>query len=498
MKEDFMKSSPFLYTINQIRDIEKRALSHGISGETLMERAGHAAGNCLTQQFPSMKRLIIFCGGGNNGGDGYALASIAHKKGIPVAIRFIDHPEKLKNEAKLFFDHCQSLPIEIQPFDFHEKLQADIFVDALLGIGIQGTIRDPVAKAITYLNQSKIPILSLDIPSGLNADTGHTLGSVVNATKTITFIGLKPGLFTAEGKDCCGDILCDSLNLPGPLFDITAPYGQLIFSSDFASFLPPRKKNTHKGDYGRVLIVGGDHGMYGAPFITALGALRSGSGMVSTATHRSACLDFQPEIMSHSIKTARQLQPLLEWASVIVLGPGLGQSAWSQKIFKKVIQAQRPMIMDADGLRWLAKFPAQSNNWILTPHPGEAAQLLQIPVETVQENRFEAARLIQKKYGGITVLKGAGTLIANDTGSLSITPLGNPGMASGGMGDLLAGIIAGLAAQHVPNSIAASLGACLHAEAGDLAAKEEGERGLLATDLLPYLRRLVNLNPKLG
>ncbi len=260
-------------------------------------------------------------------------------------------------------------------------------------------------------------------------------------------------------------------------------------------FLPPRARDAHKGDFGHTLIVGGDIGMPGAPCLAALGAARSGSGLTTLAT-RIACANhincLQPEIMNFGLSKPNELVPLIKRANVIVIGPGLGQSKWSKKVFSLVMKVNLPKVVDADALNLLAKYPMHRHDWILTPHPGEAARLLHSTTEAVQKDRVHAVKAMQKKYGGVCVLKGAGTLVVDDNQIPEMCDVSNPGMASGGMGDLLSGIIGGLLAQHVPLFEAAKCGVFIHAKAAELASKD-GERGMLASDLLPFVRKLVNL-----
>lgn len=261
-------------------------------------------------------------------------------------------------------------------------------------------------------------------------------------------------------------------------------------------YLPKRKRKAAKWDFGHVLIIGGDFGMAGAVRMAGEAALRCGAGLVSVATrpkNTAAITKIRPELMVHGVETAKQLQKLILRATVIIIGPGLGQSLWSKKLLLATLKTTKPLVIDADGLNLLATYkPCKKylpyQNWILTPHTKEASRLLQIKQIT---NRINAVKSMQKKYGGICILKGAGTLIF-DGRELSICNKGNPGMATAGMGDILSGVIGGLIAQKLPLNIAAKLGVALHATAGDLAAKKCGERGLIATDLLPYLRQLVN------
>lgn len=264
---------------------------------------------------------------------------------------------------------------------------------------------------------------------------------------------------------------------------------------NFRQLLSPRARDAHKGMFGHVLLVGGNHGMVGAARLAGEAALRVGAGLVSVGTQAesiTAIVSERPEIMAHAVKTANDLKPLLKKASVIVLGPVLGQTSWSRQLFKQVLKATSLKVLDADALNLLAKHTRKSENWILTPHPGEAARLLDCTVETIQANRIDAVQALQKHYGGVVVLKGAGSLVCSNR-CLRICSVGNPGMASGGMGDVLSGVIGGLLAQHFNLQQAAEYGVYLHALAADKAANlRGGERGLLASDLMPYLHQLIN------
>lgn len=266
-----------------------------------------------------------------------------------------------------------------------------------------------------------------------------------------------------------------------------------LTDSMLRAWLPPRARASHKGDYGHVLVVGGDHGMVGAVRLAGEAAARTGSGLVSIATraaHAAVIAAVRPELMCHGVECARDLRVLLQRASVIAIGPGLGQSAWAHDMLAAVLQMRLPRVVDADALNLLAQEPMQCDHWVLTPHPGEAARLLGMTTKQVQADRLQAAQALQQRYGGVCVLKGAGTLVCTSE-SVAICEAGNPGMASGGMGDVLTGVIAGLLAQGLSLVDAACAGVYIHAKAGDRAA-QEGERGLLASDVMPHLRKLVN------
>ena len=329
----------------------------------------------------------------------------------------------------------------------------------------------------------------MDSPSGLNADTGNVMGCAVKADYTVTFIGLKQGLFTGQAADYCGEISYASLAVPESIFQEVLASAVRVVKTP----LPRRDRCSHKGNYGHVLIVGGDSGYSGAARLAGEAALRVGAGLVSIATraeHAGLMNLNRPELMCHGVECAEQLSGLLEKVSVVVIGPGLGQSDWAKELFMATITAQKLLIIDADGLNLLARSPVKNPDWILTPHPGEAARLLSCSTTEIQQDRFAAVAAIQAKYKGIAILKGAGTLIATED-DCAVSTTGNPGMASGGMGDVLAGVIAGLLAQGLSLKNAAQQGVHIHGLAADLAADKDGERGLLASDLMPYLRRVV-------
>ncbi|HJP99223.1 MAG TPA: NAD(P)H-hydrate dehydratase, partial [Rhodanobacteraceae bacterium] len=369
--------------------------------------------------------------------------------------------------------------------------QADVCVDALFGSGLNRAPDGAAARLVSALNAQSRPVLALDMPSGLDSDTGVAFEPCVRASATACFGGWKRGLFTAQGPDQCGGRSLATLGIPAGVFMDQAPDATLLV----ARALHARPKDSHKGRYGHVLAIGGDLGAGGAVRLCGEAALRVGAGLMSIATREAnvgAVLAARPELMPHGVHVPRNLEPLLDRASVIALGPGLGQDDWGRGLWQAALDAGKPTVLDADGLNLLAKSPhALPEQIVLTPHPGEASRLLGRSTSDVQADRFAAARALAEKYRAVVVLKGAGTLIAQPNGHAAVCPWGNPGMASGGMGDLLTGVIAGLLAQGLGPWEAACAGVGVHARAGDLAARA-GERGLLASDLFPYLRALVN------
>lgn len=489
-----------LYLAAQVRELDRTAIEDfSIPGITLMEKAGAAAYELMCAKWPAAKCIVVLCGPGNNGGDGYVLARLAKTDGLLVKLQQIGDHHKLKGDALVAAEKCLAAGVQALPFAENTLDACDVIVDALLGTGLDRKVSGEWQVVIEKINTSVAPVLSIDIPSGINADTGQVMDYAVKADATATFIGLKQGLFTGQGVEYAGEVHFDKLDVPDAVYEKVLSMTEQITLPDLQHLLTPRSKAAHKGDYGHVLVIGGNAGFAGAARLSAEAALRTGAGLVSLATHadHAGTLTMAvPEVMTHPITNAQQLNSLIEKATVVAIGPGLGQSEWGMTLFSKVLETELPVVVDADALNLLAKEPVRSDRWILTPHPGEAARLLNSDAQTIQSDRIAASKEIQKKYGGTVVLKGSGSIIADDSGNISVCSAGNPGMASGGMGDVLTGVIAGLLAQLLNQNVSmgdvARLGVCLHAAAADSAAAD-GERGMLASDLMPWIRRLANV-----
>lgn len=479
-----------IYSSEQVRHIEQKVFAKNIvNSMDLMSRAGQASFDVLQQQWPNAKRLVVMCGSGNNGGDGYVIAYLAQQANYQVQV-FCSAPPKTV-DAQFMYQQAKSAGVAIEAWQGQELLEADVIVDALLGIGLNAPVTGVLAEMMTTINAHDIPVMAIDMPSGIAADTGAVCGVAVNAELTVCFIAYKLGLFTGEGKSYAGQVLLKHLLQLTPDFYPKCPMAYRLDKAELR--LPKRARHSHKGDFGHVLVIGGDEGMGGAVMMAAEAALRSGAGKVTVATHPhhiGALLARCPEVMVRGIQHAEQLQPLIELATVIVIGMGLGRQAWGQRLWLAVQDIDKPMIVDADALYWLAQQPVRRNNWILTPHSGEAGQLLASDYSQIDANRFQVVQQLVEKFGGVALLKGAGSLIADDN-AVNLCPYGNAGMATAGMGDTLAGIIAGLASQFGLNLGLVSQAVTIHALAGDKAA-EAGERGLIATDLLVPLRALLN------
>jgi hydroxyethylthiazole kinase-like uncharacterized protein yjeF len=483
-----------LYSTTQVREFERAAIDTlHVPGYELMCRAGKAAFDLLRALWPAAHQIVVLCGAGNNGGDGYVLARFARQAGFEVIVLALDSSRAGSEAAQACAD-WQAAGGEILSAGA-DWPDADVYVDALFGIGLARPLEGAALDCVEKLNALVRPVLALDVPSGLNADTGFVRGVVARATATITFIADKRGLHTGSAADYVGDIHVDSLGLPEEIYTNTLRDAHLLDAREIASWLPARVRDGNKGSYGHVLAIGGDSGMGGSIRLAGEAALRVGAGLVSIATraeHVVAINAARPELMVHAVSGSQDLENLLERARVVALGPGLGQRAWGHALWHTAIAAGKPLVLDADGLNLLAKgtlaLPAQV---VMTPHPGEAARLLGVDIDAIARDRFAAVRELARRHHAVVVLKGAGSLIANADGDVAVCPWGNPGMATGGTGDVLTGVIAGLLAQGLDAWRAACAGVALHARAGDVAA-HDGEAGLVASDLFVPLRRLRN------
>lgn len=466
----------------------------GIAGRELMQRAGAAAYAELGRRWPNARNLTVVCGSGNNGGDGFVVAGLAAKAGLAVTVWLVGARARIGGDAAHFLAALDGSAVHFGGAE--ACATADVIVDALLGTGAERAVEGDYAEAIRAINDVVAPVLSLDLPSGLHAGRGVALGTAVLATATVTFIALKPGLLTADGPAYCGALVLADLDLPNSVHQGASATAITQSYAEIRSYFGPRKRTAHKGDFGHVLVIGGAPGYGGAARLAAEAAARVGAGLVSVASHPAQARGLnagRPELMCHGVSNAAELRALATRASVIAVGPGLGQSDWSRTLFATARELSLPMVVDADALNLLAEDPDQCATRILTPHPGEAGRLAGIATKSVQVDRLAIARQLAEVYGGVIVLKGAGTIVQS-AGRQELPTIirgGNPGMASGGMGDVLTGVIAGLLAQGWSLSEAAVAGACLHAEAADRAA-QDGERGLLASDLMVHLRSLVN------
>ncbi|UCB54067.1 MAG: NAD(P)H-hydrate dehydratase [Thiotrichales bacterium] len=483
-----------LYSAEAVARLDQIAIKdHGIPGYTLMRRAGHAVLAALQQHYPAARSILVLCGAGNNAGDGYVLARLAQAGGFDVRVLSMIDPAGLKGDASQAWLHWRECG-ETGLYQHEPVINADIIVDALLGTGLTREVDNDWKTLIGSVNRSGIPVISVDIPSGLNADTGVIAGAAVNASHTVTFIGLKKGMFTGSGKACSGEIIFDNLQLPEQAYESVRADAELLhYPSQWS--LPPRRHDIHKGKNGHVLIIGGNYGMPGAVILAARAALRSGAGLVSVLTrpdHINAVAAACPESMVHGSINGEIHADLLEKADYIAIGCGLGQDAWAQRLLYLALDSTIPMVVDADALNLMASkdYLSLTEECIITPHPGEASRCLKLRKRDIQCDRYQAARLLKQKCSAHVVLKGSGTIIQQD-GHAQVCAFGNPAMATAGMGDVLTGMMASLAAQQivVAGDLARAVRAavCLHSIAGDLAAGGD-DRGVIATDVIEYIR----------
>lgn len=495
------RSQPALYTAAQCRELDRLAIEdQAIPGFELMQRAGRAAFRVLLDLWPDCGRLLVCCGKGNNAGDGYLVAGLARETGLEVLLWQLGDPGELEGDAARARDWAAGRGVRALAGPPGE-LRGDVVVDALLGTGLRGELQEAYAATAAAVNSSGLPVLAIDIPTGVSADTGAAAAGSVRATVTVTFIGRKLGLFTGPGVSHAGTVVFDDLGVPSAVYRNQRGIPLLRYPTLPDRYrLAPRDPNVYKHALGHLVVVGGDHSMGGAPLMAAEAALRTGAGMVTVVTragHRPAILARCPELMVVDGDDGALRGEVLEKASALVVGPGLGRGPWGEMLLREALAAGLPTLVDADGLGLLARSAVSPRvPLVITPHAGEAARLLDRSTAEIQGDRPGAARALAELAGGAAVLKGAGTLLAgvgqpgrgvDEADLLGVCGHGNPGMASAGMGDVLSGVIGGFLAQGMGVAEAAVAGTCLHGFAADRAALTRGQRSLLATDLLEPL-----------
>ncbi|MDX1334991.1 MAG: NAD(P)H-hydrate dehydratase [Gammaproteobacteria bacterium] len=479
-----------LYTAAQVRQLDRYAIEQeGMPGYELMQRAGNRAFRELLAAWPDTEQVLICCGPGNNGGDGYVVARLALEACLRVQLIQLGDSGRIKGEAAQARKDFLEAGGEELAWD-GTLPEANVIVDALLGTGIEREVEGDYLNCIQAINNHDASVVSLDIPSGLNADTGAPMGEAVSAELTVSFVGQKQGLHTGIALEYRGRLSFDDLGVPPSAY--ASVKTQVSLSPTNICF-EPRPLNSHKGMFGHVVIVGGGQGMPGAAIMAGKSALRTGAGRVSILTtpeHAALIPVHCPELMAHGVEQAADARPVLEQASCLVIGPGLGLGDWARRLFDVALEYPVPTVLDADALTLLAASSRKGGQWIITPHPGEAGRLLNKDSRAIQADRFSAGASLQERFNATVVLKGAGTMVVSAEG-VEVCPAGNPGMATAGMGDILSGVIGALMGQGLSLDEAASHGVCIHASAADRAALQ-GERGLMATDLLEYIRDAMN------
>ncbi len=481
-----------IHTSSQAQQLDSVAIGkYGIPGFELMHRAGYGAFKVFQRIWPKCDSVAILCGSGNNGGDGYVFAAFAFKAGLSVQVYRTGKPKS--EESKRACEEYCSLGGAIDNASHDLPLnQFDAVVDALLGTGLTSDVSGKVCDIIYQVNDCGKSVLALDVPSGLDADTGCVRGCAVRANLTVTFISIKIGLLTGTGKDHCGSLKLNTLELTQPIYDEVPAAAYLVCKKELANHIRPRSADSHKGVSGRVLVIGGNRTMRGAALMAAQAAYRSGAGLVAIVSTniRDDFPQSYPEIRIYDSELD-SVSELISWAGAVAIGPGLGQDRWALGVWSQAIESNAQLVVDADALNLLANQFEKKDDWVLTPHPGEAGRLLGISTAAIQADRLSAAKQIVTRYGGVCILKGAGTVIASEN-EVWICDKGNPGMATGGMGDVLTGMVCTFLAQGLAPLVAARIAAWLHAVAGDCCAHKSGLVGMVATDLLPLIRKNLN------
>jgi ADP-dependent NAD(P)H-hydrate dehydratase / NAD(P)H-hydrate epimerase len=503
-------------TAAEMRELDRLAIeTYGIPGVVLMENAGAQVARILWQEYPDLQacRVAVLCGHGNNGGDGFVIARYLHNKGVAVSVFLMGEPGNIRGDAGAHLDVLRRVGVTPEPVRTAESAQAvgarladyDVLLDALLGTGLRAEVSGVFQLIIAAMNAAGRPILSVDIPSGLSADTGTPLGEPVRASLTVTMALPKRGLLLYPAAEYVGRLVVVDIGFPAAVREHAAVSCRVLEAHAIASQLRDRASDTHKGTYGHVLIVAGGLGKTGSGALASMAALRTGAGLVSYALPHSLNAAMEAKLTEAMTIPLPESEPgllgeeaskrIVEWLegkSALILGPGLGTHPQTVRCVHEVLrQVRLPTVLDADGLNALAIDPESIGNiqapLVLTPHPGELARIRRTTTAEVQANRLAAAQETARACKAVVVLKGAHTVIAEPGGTLYINLTGNPGMATAGSGDVLSGMIGALLGQGYTPSVAARVAVHIHGLAGDLAAAVLGERSLIAGDLVETL-----------
>ncbi len=506
----------YLVTAEQMQELDKKTINQlGIPGVVLMENAGLQVVNVIQDEFGAVKgkRIAIFAGKGNNGGDGFVIARHLANRGAEVKVMVFGELADISGDAKVNLDILLNMGHKVMPLNNMNSINivklamvyTDLAVDAVFGTGFKGTADEHIGKIIEIINEAGKPVISVDIPSGLEADTGKVNGPCIKATHTVTFGLPKLGLVVHPGLEYAGRLHIVDISIPPTVVEEQNINSFLLTSQFVKQHLPVRNPLGHKGDFGRVLVVAGSEGMTGAACLTSVGALKSGAGLVTLGVPKSLhdLMEVKltevmtkplPETDRRSISrdALEEVAALAADVNVVAIGPGLSMEPATAGFVRDLLpNLAKPVVLDADGINALAGhlelLQGLQAPLVITPHPGEMARLAGIKIEEVQNNRIEIAKQFAAQWRITVVLKGAGTVIAGSDGSLYINNTGNSGMATGGAGDVLTGVIAGLIAQGAQPALAAALASHIHGWAGDLAASEKSETCLVAGDLLEFL-----------
>ena len=499
-------------TSQEMKAIDRAAIEGlGIPGVVLMENAGRGVFIHLTDFTEGVEglRALVVCGKGNNGGDGLVVARHLANHGADVRIALLGKTSEVQGDAKVNLDIARTMKLAISEIVDEKGLAlladsisgSDVIVDAIFGTGFSGKAEGLYASVIDQMNSSDSPLIAIDCPSGLNVDTGRSEGACVEADFTVTMALLKRGHLLYPGADLCGEVAVVDIGIPHSLVEQQNIRLATLEEDEARLLIPQRPRDAHKGDCGTVYLLAGSVGFTGAGAMAGLSALRAGAGLVTWGLPLSLndAMEALTEVMtkplpetsarSLSLKALAESEPLLKKASVLALGPGIStHPETAEMVHQAVSTLTLPMVIDADGLNCLALKKGWKKNsrseLVLTPHPGEMARLLGITIEEVQKDRIGVAERAAQEFQATVVLKGAPTIIAQPNQDTCINTTGNPGMATAGSGDVLSGLIAGFMAQGLSGYSAAKLGVFVHGLAGDLAAEEKTELGMIAGDIL--------------
>jgi NAD(P)H-hydrate epimerase len=516
LSNDF-ENLPRVVTAEEMAAVDKYTIEIlDIPGRVLMENAGRAVFAAIRERWAPLagKHAIVFCGKGNNGGDGFVVARYLRDAGVDCDICLIGQAEDLRGDAYANYALWTQLGHPLQEIEHVEALpdlrHADFIVDALLGTGVRGPLQGLMAQVVTRINDCARPVVAIDLPTGMNADTGEVAGPCVRAKLTVTIACRKQGLLFSPGREHAGELIVAEIGFPAAAFRQVAREKNarlttfLLDGEVLSHWVPQRPRNAFKNRMGQILAIAGSRGFGGAARLTAVSALRAGAGLVvlavpesllpsvEAATAEVVKFPLQEENGAISVTAIDQLQSRLKWAEVIALGPGLGTLPSAGSVVKHILaEFSGTVVLDADGLNLLAGQPElirqAAGKIILTPHPGELSRLIGADKTTVARNPVAVARQVSESLGQVLVLKGAPTVVASPTGEVFINSTGNPGMATGGSGDVLTGVIAGLAGQDLDPLRAALLGVYIHGLAGDLARDRLGEWSMIAGDIMEHL-----------
>jgi NAD(P)H-hydrate epimerase len=491
-----------LVTAAEMRALDRETIEQvGVPGVVLMETAGRGVVDVIAKHYPQQTRAVVFCGPGNNGGDGFVIARHLANRGVDVIVALVGERDKIKGDAKTHFDACAKSNVRIFEADKAPLHRNDVVVDAIFGTGLARPVgAGPARDAIARMRAHRGPVVAVDVPSGLDADKG-IIGPCVRADHTVTFAFAKLGLVGAEEQAVVGTLHVADIGIPERLARERGVRAELLDDSVLAA-LRNRNLAGHKGTHGHVLVVAGSRGKTGAALLCGTAVLRAGAGLCTVAMPADAAAVVEGRVPELMIEAVGDVQSLMVGKKAAAVGPGIARDDAARDRLRALATSELPLVVDADALNAIAAdkalLPRRGSPTVLTPHPGEAARLLGATPGAVQEDRVGAARAIADKYSAVCVLKGARTVIAAPDGRLAINPTGNPGMGTAGTGDVLTGVVgAALARLHGPgdNGVDPFTAACaavyLHGAAGDYAAAARSQTGLLASDLLDALPHLL-------